>query len=85
MRDIRLRARHPGPGAQRIPTRVGERPHGRPGERRLDLPVAEMAAEDHGSGAVRRKRTAVVTASSVISTALPTHHWQIAWIENSSR
>ena len=73
------------PAAQRVASHVSEHRQRRRGERQLHVPVAEVGAEDHGPGAERRKRAVVVTASSVISTALPTHHWQMAWIENSSR
>ncbi len=45
-----------------------------------------LGALSRSAGALARSaRTAVRIASAVISTALPTHHWQIALIVNSSR
>ncbi len=66
---------------------VGAAPARRPRRRRRDRPPDRR---DHagagGSGAARRSSLIVaVTNSAVMTTALPTHHWQIASIMNSSR
>lgn len=44
-----------------------------------------LAGAVTGSGSTRRTRIAVRITNAVISTALPTHHWQMALIVNSSR
>ena len=43
------------------------------------------AQPGRGSGPARTSLIVVRMASAVINTALPTHHWQIALMEKSSR
>jgi hypothetical protein len=50
--------------------------------RRYDRAATTRGA---GAGSARTSRTVVSSASATMSTALPTHQMQIAWIVNTSR
>ena len=68
----------PGLGARRA--------DGRGGRGRAGIGGARCAAEGLARlGSPRRKRQIDRHMSTVMITALDTHHSQIAWIENSSR